>query len=121
MMGTGDMKILEEKPNLEELCEHIKVYKKWYPLGILLKLNPNELNIIEYNQDNYDVKVAKMFELWLATSPHATRRQVIDALRKEVIGENTTAYNYMKTLLSSCISDGKRNQECEITAFIWIV
>ena len=121
MIGTRDLKILEEKPILDELFQHIKVYEKWYPLGILLKLNPYELNFIEYNQDDIDVKVAKMFRLWLNTDLHATRRQVIDALRTEVIGKNATAYNYMKTLLSSCISDGKRNQTCDITAFIWIV
>ena len=33
----------------------------------------------------------KMFELWLDTNPHATRKQIIEGLRKGVIEENTVA------------------------------
>lgn len=35
-----------------------------------------------------------MFELWLDTNTHATRRHVVDALRKEI----TIAHKYEKTL-----------------------
>ena len=48
-----------------------------------------------------------MFELWLVANPHASRRQVIDALRKEVIEENTIAHEYEQTLKMSCSSSGK--------------
>ena len=34
-------KLLEEKPTLDELCEHIRIGSKWYQLGILLKLDPS--------------------------------------------------------------------------------
>ena len=48
-----------------------------------------------------------MFEMWLVTNPHATRRQVIDALRKEVIKENTIAHEYEQILKMSRCSSGE--------------
>ena len=38
--------ILEEKPTLDELCEHIRIGSKWYQLGIQLKLNTKKLEDI---------------------------------------------------------------------------
>ena len=38
--------ILEEKPTLDELCEHIRIGSKWYQLGVLLKLNDVKLDDI---------------------------------------------------------------------------
>ena len=35
-----------------------------------------------------------MYEVWLDTNPQATRRQIVDALRKKAIEEMTLAYEY---------------------------
>ena len=90
--------ILEKKPTLDELCEHIDIGDKWYQLGILLKLNPKKLNDIRGQSGDHTYKTSKMFELWLGTNPRPTRKQVIDALRKKVIEENTVAHEYTKIL-----------------------
>ena len=100
--------ILEEKPTLDELCEHIRIGDKWYQFGILLKLDSKKLNDIHRRPDDSTYNTLKMFELWLNTKPHATRRQIIDALRKEVIEENTIAHEYELVILrKSCISAGE--------------
>ena len=94
--------ILEEKPTLDELCEHIRIGSKWYQLGIQLKLNAKKLEDIHKLLDDSTYKTTKMFELWLDTKPDATRRQVVDALRKEVIEEITVAQEYEQSLRKSC-------------------
>ena len=94
--------ILEEKPTLDELCEHIRIGSKWYQLGIQLKLNAKKLEDIHKLPDDSTRKATKMFELWLNTKPDATRRQVVDALTKEVIEEITVAHDYEQTLRKSC-------------------
>ena len=95
--------ILEEKPTLDELCEHIRIGSKWYQLGILLKLDPKKLrDDIQKLPEDSTYKTTRMFELWLDTNPHATRRQVVDALKKEVIEEITIAHEYELTLRKSC-------------------
>ena len=101
-------KILAERPTLDELCEHIRIGSKWYQLGTLLKLDAKKLDDIRHTQpEDSSFKTLKMFELWLVANPHASRRQVIDALRKEVIEENTIAHEYEQTLKMSCSSSGK--------------
>ena len=101
-------KLLEEKPTLDELCEHIRIGDKWYQFGILLKLDSKKLNDIHRRPYDSTYNTLKMFQLWLNTNPHATRRQIIDALRKEVIEENTIAHEYeLVVLRQSCISAGE--------------
>ena len=90
--------ILEEKPTLDELCEHIRIGSKWYQLGIQLKLNAKKLEDIHKLPDDSTYKTTKMFELWLDTKPDVTRRQVVDALRKVEI---TVAHEYEQTLWKS--------------------
>ena len=38
--------ILQKKPTLDELCEHIRIGSKWYQLEVLLKLNDVKLDDI---------------------------------------------------------------------------
>ena len=90
--------ILEEKPALDELCEHIRIGSKWYQFGILLKLDSKKLDDIHRLPDDSTYKVLKMFELWLNTNPHASRRQLLDTLKKEVIEEITVAHKYEQIL-----------------------
>ena len=92
--------ILEEKPTLDELCEHIRIGSKWYQLGIQLKLNAKKLEDIHKLPDDSKYKTTNMFELWLDTKPDATRRQVIDTLRKELM--TVAAHEYEQILWKSC-------------------
>ena len=97
-MATFSDEILQEKPTLQELCEHVIIGSKWYQLGIQLELNVKSLNSIKEEQEDDTYKTSKMFQLWFDTNPHATRRQVLEALKKEVIGEITTAKKYEEML-----------------------
>ena len=99
--------LLQEKPTLDELCEHIVIGTKWYQLGIQLKLGVTQLDVIDKETSDVTQKTAKMFQLWLSTNPLATRRHVLEALRKRVIEENNVANEYEKILTSPYSSDGK--------------
>ena len=76
------------------ICEHIRIGSKWYQFGILLELDSKKLDDIHKLPEDSSYKTTKMFELWLDTNPCATRRQVIDALGKEVIEEVNVAQQY---------------------------
>ena len=99
--------LLQKKPTLDELCEHIVIGTKWYQLGIQLKLDVTQLDVIDKETSDVTRKTSKMFQLWLSTSPLATRRHVLEALRKRVIGEGNIANEYEKILTSPYSSDGK--------------
>ena len=94
--------ILEETPTLAELCEHVRIGTKWYVLGIMLELGSGQLQNIEMLPKDLTYKTLKMFELWLNNNLHPTRRQLLDALNIEVIGENSMAHEYEQTLKNSC-------------------
>ena len=95
-------KVLEERPTLNELCEHVRIGSKWYQLGIILKLDSISLESIKMPSEDFSYKTSKMFKLWLDINPHPTRRQVIDALRSDFIGENVIAIKYEETLRKLC-------------------
>ena len=99
--------LLQEKPTLDELCEHNVIGTKWYQLGIQLKLDVTQLDVIDKETSDVTRKISKMFQLWLSTNPLATRRQVLEALRKRVIGEGNVANEYEKILTSPYSSDSK--------------
>ena len=42
-----------------------------------------------------------MFELWLSTKPNATRREIIETLNTDAIGEITIAERYRVALQES--------------------
>ena len=94
-------KILEAKPTIYELCEHIDVGTKWYQLGVLLKLSIKQLDAIEQSNKDVTHKTTKMFEMWLTTNPTANRRQLITVLRKPSLSENSVADNY-EAILPQC-------------------
>lgn len=100
-MADVNQSFLDKKPTLDELCEYIVIGVKWYQLGIQLKLNVKLLCAIDEQPREITYKTSKMFELWLDTNPHASRRHIVDALRKEVIGETSLADYYVKTLMES--------------------
>ena len=106
-MATDFKNKLEEKPVLAELVEHVRVGSNWYLLGVLLELDEIKLNDIRRMTEGDDVKTSLMFQLWLKTNPNATRRQVIDVLKKESIKELTIADNYEKALPIQSEPSGK--------------
>ena len=96
-MATRDMsleEILNERPSLAELCEYVPISTKWYQMGVQLELNTRRLKEIEKLQIDVMDKVTKMYEVWLDTNPQATRRQIVDTLRKKSIEEMTLAHEY---------------------------
>ena len=97
-MTARDMsfeEIINDRSSLAELCEHVSVSPKWYQMGIQLKLDPRKLNSIDKLQNaNVMDKMTKMYELWLDTNPQATRRQIVETLRKTSIEEITLAVQY---------------------------
>ena len=91
--------ILEAKPTLHELCEHVRIGTKWHLLGVLLQLDVKRLDAISEMNNDIENKAMKMFQLWLDINNSATRREVINTLKKEAIGEVNVAENYMKVLI----------------------
>ena len=89
---------LNARPTPHELYEHVRIATKWHSFGVLLKLDTVKLDDIKRNYEESDLRAFKMFDLWLRTNPNATRKEIIDTLRKDVIGEFTIAKDYEKTL-----------------------
>ena len=99
-------KILEERPTHKELSEHIRI-SNWYQLGIQLDIDHDSLDDIDNLSGDYIHKTTKMFARWLDSNSHATRRQVIDALKKEAVKRIAIAHDYEETLKMFCSSSGK--------------
>ena len=80
--------LLPPKPELKDLM-NLQI-SDWNRLGLALKLNPHDLNIIEKDDHgNTRKQTLKMFELWLRTQPNVSYEQLINALRE--IGDETVA------------------------------
>ena len=92
---------LNEKPTLDELCRHVRVDAEWYKFGVLLKLDTIKLEGIRIMNESSGFKTVKMFELWLSSNPTATRREIIETLKTEAIGEKTIAEEYNEALKES--------------------
>ena len=90
--------ILNGKPTLAELCKHVPISTNWYIMGTQLELDVKKLNEIEDLFKPAPYKVSKMYELWLDTKPHATRKQVLDTLKMEAVGQMCLALQYEKKL-----------------------
>ena len=92
---------LNGKPTVHELYEHVRVGTNWHKLGVLLKLDIKKLNDIRSLNEDSDFKSLKMFELWLSSKPNATRREIIETLKKDAIGDITVAERYRVVLQES--------------------
>lgn len=99
---TDENKLLQ-RPTLQELTEHIHIGTKWYLLGVQLSIDSKELNMIEESPKDIRYKICKMFELWLSHTTDATRRDVLVALRKKIISENTLADEYEKAVTNDIL------------------
>ena len=109
-MATGDSsfdEILNGKPTLAELCKHVPISTNWYIMGTQLELDVRKLNEIEDLPKPVPYKVSKMYELWLDTKPQATRRQVLEMLRMELIGQMSLAQQYETKLKDNIPVIGK--------------
>ena len=93
--------MLSGRPTLDELCEHVDIGYKWYKFGVLLKLKLRNLNDIEEDCKDVNIKALRMFEKWLDTNPKAMRKEIIDALKKPVIGGKAMAERYLMALKES--------------------
>ena len=90
---------LSQRPALDELIEHVDVGTKWYLFGALLHVEDKRLDGIDQLPGHDDtMKTLKMFQHWLNTTPTASRRQVLEVLRKRVVGEHIVADQYEKYL-----------------------
>ena len=85
-------------PTIKELTEHVNVGTKWYTLGTMLDLDQKELQDINGKAISSTQKMIEMFNLWLTTTPTASRRQVLEALRVGAVEEITLAHKYEKHL-----------------------
>uniref|UniRef100_A0A1X7UH41 Death domain-containing protein n=1 Tax=Amphimedon queenslandica TaxID=400682 RepID=A0A1X7UH41_AMPQE len=90
---------LSSTPTIKELTEHVNVSTKWYLVGTMLDLDQKRLKSIEAQTGHNDAhKTVEMFNIWLETTPTASRRQVLEAMRADAVGENTLAQKYEKHL-----------------------
>uniref|UniRef100_A0A1X7TT12 Death domain-containing protein n=1 Tax=Amphimedon queenslandica TaxID=400682 RepID=A0A1X7TT12_AMPQE len=90
---------LSSPPTIKELTGHVDASTNWYIIGTMLDLDQKRLRSIEALAGHTDThKMIEMFNLWLTTTPTASRRQVLDVLRIRVVGENTLADEYEKHL-----------------------
>ena len=80
-------------PDLKELM-HLRV-SDWYRLGLALKLDSYDLDIIEENyQRNRRKQTCKMFDLWLRKQADASYEQLIKALWE--VGDQRVANSLCK-------------------------
>ena len=67
-------------------------------MGTLFELDVRKLNEIDHESKSFSNRVLKMYELWLNTKPQATRRQMVDTLKMEAVGQMNLAIEYEKML-----------------------
>ena len=80
-------------PELKDLM-HLQV-SDWKRLGLALKLNSHELDIIEQDhRGETKTQTLKMFEHWLKTQPDASYEQLIQSLCE--VGDKTVAGSLCK-------------------------
>ena len=80
-------------PELNDLM-HLQV-SDWSRLGLKLKLDPYELDIIKKDHPNSTKsQTCEMFKIWLRTQPDASYEQLIEALHK--VGDKTVANSLYK-------------------------
>ena len=89
---------LSSTPTIKELTEHVNVGTNLHTLGTMLDLDQRRLQEINGKAVPSTQKMIEIFNLWLTTTPTASRKQVLEALRKSVVGENTLADEYEKHL-----------------------
>ena len=100
---------LDQKPCLEELLEYIDVDNVWIMFGLMLQMDKKDLSKLP----NEAAKPQAAIELWLGT-PGASRRQLLETLRKGSDKENAIADNYEKKLKEDYETNASRLIVCVI-------
>ena len=88
--------VLDSPPRLSELRRELKLVSNWYDIGIQLDLDVDKLNAILHSPVSDNVKTIHMYNLWLDSDPHATRRRLIEVLKN--LEFHTQAQNYQHYL-----------------------
>ena len=91
---------LGQNPPLHELLDYADVGDRWKEVGIRLKLDHKALKNIDADCQNVTYKLIGMYELWLDSNPNATRREIIDVLKK--VGEASMAKKYELNCTGMC-------------------
>ena len=100
MATSSNQAYLNERPQLSSLCSQIRT-SRWHQLGIQLEMDQATLsNIRDDGSISYEEKRCRMFEKWLDGNAKATNKQLLEALRLKVIGEDAMAEEYEQTLAS---------------------
>ena len=101
MASSSNQAYLYERPQLSRLCSQIRT-SRWHQLGIQLEVDQATLsNIRDDGSIPYEEKRCRMFEKWLEGNATATNKQLLEALKLKVIGEDAMAKEYEQTLVSS--------------------
>ena len=93
---------LSSTPHLRELTEYVEVGTNWNLLGVLLGLDKKDLDGIEQQPGSCAQKAMTMFDLWLKATPTASRREILEALEKRPLSQNTVAEKYTNHLKDLC-------------------
>ena len=84
---------MDRRPDLRELQEHVRT-NKWHPLGLQLGLKDGDLVAIRQQYSSVDDCRRAMFSVWLDTTPEASRRELVKALKTVSVAENFMAKQY---------------------------
>ena len=96
--SSEDKVYLSQKPQLSTVCALIRA-QNWYQLGIQLDMDVATLNDIRDDGSiPFQSKRDQMFEKWLRGNAAATNKQLLDALKLKVIGEDALAQEYEERL-----------------------
>ena len=96
--SSEDKVYLSQKPQLSTVCALIRA-QRWYQLGIQLDMDIATLNDIRDDGSiPFESKRDQMFEKWLRGNAAATNKQLLDALKLKVIGEDALAQEYEERL-----------------------
>ena len=90
MAESDSRTMLTRKPSPKDLIECHKLFTdKWYILGVGLGLDQDELEMIEDKYGDDELRMMKMFRLWLKTDSDPTYSTLIKTLI--VIGKKEAA------------------------------
>ena len=89
--------LLDDVPPLHEICNYARI-GRWYELGIELELDSVDLENIRTDPGVTD-NLLRMYQVWLdKKGGTATRRQLLKALRTDLVGQNRVAESYEQKL-----------------------
>ena len=98
-MSDEYQKLLDEVPQLHEVCNYVRT-AHWYELGIQLQLNTVDLDSI-INDSAVTDKLSRIYNVWLNKKGNAaTRRSLLAALQTEHVGQKRIADEYKERLIT---------------------